>query len=82
MAHFSVVADTDDVVYGRLECQNLAGSDPSNAINNADSWKYFAENTPFRGGTNPVRGRIVSPIIAQLLSSDDIFKNGFEPPSP
>lgn len=47
MSHFSIVAGTDDVVYGQAGAKSLALSDPSKAITNADSHEYFAENTPF-----------------------------------
>ena len=47
MSHFNVVAGTDDVVYGQSGCRNLADSDPNQAIQNADSHEYFAENTPY-----------------------------------
>lgn len=46
MSHFTVVADTDDVVYGQTGAKNLAITDPAAAIRNADSHEYFAENTP------------------------------------
>jgi peptidyl-Lys metalloendopeptidase len=46
MSHFNVVAATDDVVYGQSGCRSLANSDPNDAIINADSHEYFAENTP------------------------------------
>jgi peptidyl-Lys metalloendopeptidase len=46
MSHFSVVAGTDDVVYGQSGCRSLALSNPDDAIRNADSHEYFAENTP------------------------------------
>jgi peptidyl-Lys metalloendopeptidase len=46
MSHFTVVADTDDHAYGHTNCKNLAKSNPSLALNNADSHEYFAENTP------------------------------------
>ena len=48
MSHFDVVAGTDDFVYGQAGAMNLAISNPDNAIMNADSHEYFAENTPFR----------------------------------
>jgi peptidyl-Lys metalloendopeptidase len=41
-----VVAGTDDVVYGQTGAKNLANSNPGQAIQNADSHEYFAENTP------------------------------------
>lgn len=46
MSHFNVVAGTDDVVYGQTGARNLAISNPNDAIQNADSHEYFAENTP------------------------------------
>ncbi len=47
MSHFTVVAGTDDVVYGQTGAKNLAISDPDGAVRNADSHEYFAENDPF-----------------------------------
>lgn len=47
MSHFTVVASTDDYVYGQTLAKELAISDPALAINNADNHEYFAENTPF-----------------------------------
>jgi peptidyl-Lys metalloendopeptidase len=46
MSHFTVVAGTDDHVYGQSGAKSLAISDPAKAIDNADSHEYFAENTP------------------------------------
>jgi peptidyl-Lys metalloendopeptidase len=46
MSHFNAVAGTDDIVYGQTGARNLAQSSPNQAINNADSHEYFAENTP------------------------------------
>jgi len=46
MSHFNVVAGTDDWVYGQAGAKNLALTNPTNAIDNADSHEYFAENTP------------------------------------
>lgn len=45
-SHFTAVAGTDDWVYGQSGAKSLAISDPSKAIDNADSHEYFAENTP------------------------------------
>jgi peptidyl-Lys metalloendopeptidase len=45
-SHFDVVAGTDDWAYGQTNAKALAISDPSKALNNADSHEYFAENTP------------------------------------
>ncbi|HEX8822780.1 MAG TPA: M35 family metallo-endopeptidase [Archangium sp.] len=47
MSHFTAVAGTDDHVYGQSGAKSLAISDPTAALNNADSHEYFAENTPF-----------------------------------
>lgn len=46
MSHFNVVAGTDDHVYGQSGAASLAISNPTQAIDNADSHEYFAENTP------------------------------------
>lgn len=48
MSHFNVVAATDDWAYGQTAARSLALSDPTKAIDNADSHEYFAENTPFK----------------------------------
>jgi peptidyl-Lys metalloendopeptidase len=45
-SHFTVVAGTDDHVYGQSGAKSLAISDPAAAIDNADSHEYFAENNP------------------------------------
>jgi len=45
-SHFTVVAGTDDHVYGQSGCKALAVSSPDQAIDNADSHEYFAENNP------------------------------------
>ncbi len=47
-SHFTVVAGTEDWVYGQAGAKNLAITDPAKAIDNADSHEYFAENTPFQ----------------------------------
>jgi peptidyl-Lys metalloendopeptidase len=46
LSHFNVVAGTDDNVYGQTNCRQLARTDPLEAIANADSHEYFAENSP------------------------------------
>ena len=46
MSHFTVVAGTDDLVYGQAAAGQLATSDPEQAVRNADSHEYFGENTP------------------------------------
>ncbi len=46
MSHFTVVAGTNDNAYGQTAAKNLAISNPTAALNNADSHEYFSENTP------------------------------------
>lgn len=46
LSHFNVVAGTDDHAYGQTAAKNLAKSNPSRALDNADNHEYFAENTP------------------------------------
>lgn len=46
MSHFTAVAGTQDRVYGQSGARSLAISNPAQAITNADSHEYFAENTP------------------------------------
>lgn len=46
MSHFNAVAGTDDHVYGQSGAASLAISNPNQAVDNADSHEYFAENTP------------------------------------
>jgi peptidyl-Lys metalloendopeptidase len=43
MSHFDVVAGTDDIAYGQAACKNLTAAQ---AIINADTHEYYAENTP------------------------------------
>ena len=44
VSHFTVVAGTLDVAYGMPACETLATNSPAQAIQNADSHEYFAEN--------------------------------------
>ena len=46
MSHFNTVAETEDHRYGQTDCRDLAINDPAEAIENADSHEYFAENNP------------------------------------
>ncbi|EPQ60339.1 peptidyl-Lys metalloendopeptidase [Gloeophyllum trabeum ATCC 11539] len=45
-SHFTQNGGTQDYVYGQSSAKSLAKSDPSEAIMNADSHEYFAENNP------------------------------------
>ncbi len=47
LSHFTVVAGTDDYVYGQSGARNLADTSPALAVGNADNHEYFAENTPY-----------------------------------
>lgn len=46
MSHFNAVASTDDWAYGQTAARSLATSNPTKALDNADSHEYFAENNP------------------------------------
>jgi peptidyl-Lys metalloendopeptidase len=48
ISHFDIVANTEDYAYGQTAARNLATSNPTNALGNADNHEYFAENTPFQ----------------------------------
>lgn len=45
-SHFTKNGGTDDIAYGQTKAKALAKSSPAQAINNADSHEYFAENNP------------------------------------
>ncbi len=47
-SHFSVVAGTQDNAYGQTAAHNLAVSNPTKAVANADNHEYFSENNPAR----------------------------------
>lgn len=82
LSHFSVVASTDDHVYGQRGARQQALSNPNLAVDNADNHEYFTENTPFlsmpsksiggdgAGGNDPVpetASQILSAILYLLL---------------
>lgn len=46
LAHFQVVANTDDHAYGHSEAKSLALGNPAMALSNSDNLQYFAENNP------------------------------------
>ena len=46
ISHFRTVAATDDHTYAQVPSQRLAASRPDLAVDNADSYGYFAENQP------------------------------------
>lgn len=43
-SHFTVNGGTDDHAYGRTAAQQLARSNPANAVDNADNYEYFTES--------------------------------------
>jgi peptidyl-Lys metalloendopeptidase len=45
-SHFTRNGGTDDNTYGQSSCKSLAISSPADAVDNADSHEYFAENNP------------------------------------
>jgi peptidyl-Lys metalloendopeptidase len=53
LSHFTVLGGTDDHAYGQTNARNLALSNPTLAVDNADSHEYFAENTPAEQVTVP-----------------------------
>jgi len=46
LSHFRIVAGTSDHVYAHARAKALASTRPDLAIDNADSFEYFVENTP------------------------------------
>ena len=46
LSHFTILGGTDDIAYGQQLAGALAQDSPEDAVNNADSHEYFAENTP------------------------------------
>ena len=46
LSHFTILAGTDDHAYGQTNAINLALTDPTQAVDNAENHEYFAENTP------------------------------------
>jgi peptidyl-Lys metalloendopeptidase len=46
MSHFTAIQGTQDYTYGTSGAQNLAKSNPSRAVANADNYEYFAESQP------------------------------------
>jgi peptidyl-Lys metalloendopeptidase len=47
-SHFNIVAGTNDNAYGQTAAKSLARTNPTGALNNADSHEYFSENSPFQ----------------------------------
>ena len=47
-SHFTANGGARDYAYGRADSQALAQSNPDEAVFNADSHEYFAENVPLQ----------------------------------
>ena len=47
MSHFEIVANTDDICYGRTDCTRMALTEDYNAVINADTYQYFSEDVGF-----------------------------------
>jgi len=45
-SHFNNVCSTGDYAYGIANCENLAKSNPGNAIRNADNYCFFTDSCP------------------------------------
>lgn len=54
ISHFDRVASTDDICYSREDCTDMAQDRPADALMNADSYQYFAEDVTFYGVTGEV----------------------------
>jgi peptidyl-Lys metalloendopeptidase len=77
MSHFTVVAGTDDHVYGQSGAKNLANTNPNNAVFNADSHEYFAENTPYLNMDNKFDAAVfINDIINDLPFAGSIDISG------
>ena len=46
LTHFPSILGTDDFEYGKTDVELLAVNNPGQAVTNADSYEYFAENSP------------------------------------
>lgn len=47
ISHFDVVARTEDHCYSRSVCGDMADGSPQEAVENADTYQYFAEDITF-----------------------------------
>lgn len=73
VAHFDIVANTDDYAYGQTAAKNLAITNPNDAVYNSDSHEYFAENTPFLSMNNMFDNAvIINNIIDDLPLTESI----------
>lgn len=47
MSHFDVIAATDDICYSRTDCSAMGRRSPDEAVINADTYQYYAEDVTF-----------------------------------
>jgi len=47
MSHFDVTAGTDDICYSRSDCGAMGRRSPDDAVINADTYQYYAEDVTF-----------------------------------
>ena len=77
VSHFQIVAGTDDHVYGHSGAKALANSNPTQAINNADSHEFFAENTPSLTMDDPfATAQVFTNILTDLPITESIDAAG------
>ena len=75
VSHFNIVATTRDHAYGHSRAKALAISNPEKAAANADSYEYFAENSPLLTMDVPViDAQHINDIIGDLPLSGNIAK--------
>jgi len=77
LAHFTVIAGTDDHAYGHTNAKKLAISNPALAVANSDNHEYFAENTPYLSMDDPfATAQPIANIIGDLPQADSIDNAG------
>jgi peptidyl-Lys metalloendopeptidase len=82
MSHFYVVASTSDYVYGQTGAMQLAITNPSQAVMNADNHEYFAEDSaPVL--VTPTSSRTSTPVFTATKTSTPLFEptNTYTPTS-
>ncbi|MFT6711469.1 MAG: peptidyl-Lys metalloendopeptidase [Arenicella sp.] len=89
ISHFNVVAGTDDDAYGKQDTSDLAVSNPDEAVDNADNYEYFSENTPVLSMPGPADLVIdsssaspSSPIVSRAVTISGTIANQGDDESP
>jgi Lysine-specific metallo-endopeptidase len=44
LTHFWLTGNTNDIKYGKADCLQLARTNPTSALKNADNYEYFVED--------------------------------------